>query len=278
MLRIRVRRIRHGVQRQMTTAPKRPDGLAVLGIEPLSARSVILSALLGTHPPTLPGRSLVALAELFGIRPGTARTSLSRMVSNGELTTSDGHYSLAGRLLDRQREQDGGQTAPAVDWNGDWIVAVAASDRRSMAERRAFRESMVGSRLAELRPDIWMRPANTPGPLRLADILITSGPLACDSVDDLVARLWPLTELESTAQRLHAGLTQQRLALDRGEIELLPQSFIVAAAVVRFLRIEPQLPSVLAPSTWTATALRSAYDEFNRSFQQQLRDFFAATR
>ena len=262
----------------MTTAPKRPDDLAVLGIQPLSARSVILSALLGTHPPTLPGRSLVALAELFGIRPGTARTSLSRMVSNGELTTSDGHYSLAGRLLDRQREQDGGQTAPAVDWNGDWIVAVAASDRRSMAERRAFRESMVGSRLAELRPDIWMRPANTPGPPRLADILITSGPLTCDSVDDLVARLWPLTELESTAQRLHAALTQQRLALDRGEIELLPQSFIVAAAVVRFLRIEPQLPSVLAPLTWTATALRSAYDEFNRSFQQQLRDFFAATR
>ena len=60
----------------MTTAPMRPDDVAALGIEPLSARSVVLSALLGTHPPTLPGRSLVALAELFGIRPGTARTSM----------------------------------------------------------------------------------------------------------------------------------------------------------------------------------------------------------
>ena len=262
----------------MTTAPMRPDDVAALGIEPLSARSVVLSALLGTHPPTLPGRSLVALAELFGIRPGTARTSLSRMVTNGELITNDGHYSLAGRLLERQREQDSGQTAPTVEWNGDWIVAIAASDRRSMAERRAFRESMVGSRLAELRPDIWMRPANTPGPPRPADVLITSGPLACDDVDDLVARLWPLTELEAAAQRLHDALTRQRSALDHGEIELMPQSFMVAAAAVRFLRIEPQLPSALAPPTWTATALRSAYDEFNHDFQGQLRDFFAATR
>jgi len=58
----------------------------------------------------------------------------------------------------------------------------------------------------------------------------------------------------------------------------MPQTFMIAAAVVRFLRIEPQLPSVLAPLTWTATALRSTYDEFNRSFQHQLLDFFAATR
>ena len=58
----------------------------------------------------------------------------------------------------------------------------------------------------------------------------------------------------------------------------MPQSFMVAAAAVRFLRIEPQLPSTLAPPTWTATALRSAYDDFNHNFQGQLRDFFAATR
>ena len=262
----------------MTTTPMRPDDVAALGIEPLSARSVILSALLGTHPPTLPGRSLVAFTELFGIRPGTARTSLSRMVTNGELVSREGHYSLAGRLLERQREQDDGQTVTTADWNGDWIIAVAASDRRSMAERRAFRESMVGSRLAELRPDIWMRPANTPGPPRSADVLITSGPLDCDDVDDLVARLWPLDELEEAAQRLHDALTRQRSTLNRGETELMPQSFMVAAAAVRFLRIEPQLPRALAPHAWTATGLRPLYDEFNQAFQGQLRDFFAANR
>jgi phenylacetic acid degradation operon negative regulatory protein len=260
------------------TVPLRPDDVAALGIEPLSARSVILSALLGTHPPTLSGRSLVAFTELFGIRAGTARTSLSRMVTNGELISTDGRYSLAGRLLERQREQDGGQTVDSADWNRDWIVAVAASDRRSMAERRAFRESMIGSRLGELRPDIWMRPANTPGPPRLPDILITSGPLDCDDVDDVVARLWPLSELEASAQALHDALTRQRSAIDGGDLEQLPQTFMVAAAAVRFLRIEPQLPVALAPPMWTASALRPLYDDYNRAFQSQLRIFFAATR
>ena len=37
-----------------------------LGIEPLTARSLMLSTLLGTHPPSLPVRALVAVGELFG--------------------------------------------------------------------------------------------------------------------------------------------------------------------------------------------------------------------
>lgn len=261
--------------------------IAALGIEPLSARSVILSALLGTHPPRLPGRSLVALAEAFGIRAGTARTSLSRMVANGELFSDDGWYALAGRLLERQREQDTGRTLDpdttsraaddrVDDWNGEWITVIAASDRRSLAERRSFRESMIGSRLAELRPDIWMRPANTGGPPRSADVLITSGPLDCDDVDDLVQRLWPLDELEATAARLRDALLRQRSAIEAGQIDLLPQTFVVSAAVVRFLRIEPQLPAALAPPNWTASALRPLYDEFDRAFQTQLRAFFAS--
>ena len=69
----------------------------------LTARSVVASTLLGTHPPRLPGRLLVAFAEEFGINPGTTRVALTRMVDRGELARVDGgHYSLAGALLDRQ--------------------------------------------------------------------------------------------------------------------------------------------------------------------------------
>lgn len=251
-----------------------PDDLAALGIEPMSARSVVLSALLGTHPPTLPVRSLVALTELFDIRTGTVRTSLSRMVANGELTAGDSEYGLAGRLLERQRQQDAGRDR--TEWNGDWVTAIAMSDRRSMAERRAFRESMIGARLAELRPDIWMRPANAPGPPRLPDVLVTTGPVDCDDVGELVDRLWPLDELESTAARLSDALQRQRSTIDDGDTSQLPQTFMVSAAVVRFLRIEPQLPTALAPPTWTADALRTSYDEFNTAFLGQLRHFFAS--
>lgn len=250
----------------------------------MSARSVVLSALLGTHPPTLPARSLVALAELFDLRAGTVRTSLSRMVANGELDVDHGEYALAGRLLERQRQQDEGRfltphgtvaRADRENWDGGWITAVAASDRRSMAERRAFRESMVGSRLAELRPDIWMRPANSPAPSRSPGVLVTTGPLECDDVHDLVGRLWPLAEIEVTAHRLADALDRQRSTIDDGDNARLPQTFMVSAAVVRFLRTEPRLPASLEPTTWTANELRSRYDEFNTAFRRQLRRFFA---
>src|SRR3954449_1313936 len=80
-----------------------------LGLAPLDARSVALSVLLGSHPPVLPARALVALAELFGIAGGTMRPALSRMVAAGELEAIEGRYRLAGRLLDRQRAQDIGR-------------------------------------------------------------------------------------------------------------------------------------------------------------------------
>jgi phenylacetic acid degradation operon negative regulatory protein len=66
-----------------------------LELQPLDARSVALSVLLGSHPPALPARALVALAELFGIAGGTMRTALSRMVAARELSASHGFSELA---------------------------------------------------------------------------------------------------------------------------------------------------------------------------------------
>ena len=245
-------------------------------IEPFSARSVILSALLGSHPPVLPVRALIRLAELFDIRPGTTRTSLSRMVANGELTVAEGEYALAGRLLERQREQDEGRRATTQEWNGDWITAIASGDRRTMAERRAFRQAMIGSRLAELRPDIWLRPANVDNPRRPAEVIITRGTIEADDTANLVDRLWPLTAIDTRSQRLIYMLTAHRAEVDRQDDQLLPTTFTISAAVVRFLRTEPQLPDELLPNVWSARELRPLYDDFARAFDQQLRRFFAS--
>ncbi|MGB0112518.1 MAG: hypothetical protein WBP59_04815 [Ilumatobacteraceae bacterium] len=250
--------------------------LAELGIEPLDARSVILSALLGSHPPKLPARSLVALAERFSIRSGTIRTSLSRMVASGDLDLVDGDYELTGRLLGRQREQDAGRRAPDGSWDGSWISVVVETDRRSVADRRAFRASMHGARMGELRPDIWMRPANIDPPERTPEVLVTIGSLECDDVDDLVARLWPLAEIEAAAVRLGQALEMQRPAVDALDDSTLPRTFMMSAAAVRFLRVEPQLPNELAPATWTPPTIRPLYDDFATAFQRQLGRFFAA--
>jgi len=61
-----------------------------LGIRPLKARSVVLSALLGFHPPQLPVSTLVRIGELFGIAEGTIRVGLTRMVADGDVVADNG--------------------------------------------------------------------------------------------------------------------------------------------------------------------------------------------
>ena len=72
----------------------------------LSARSVLLSVLLGSDPPRLPVQLLVRTTELFGISEGTTRTALSRMAAAGEVVAEGGRYALAAdRLVARGRRQ-----------------------------------------------------------------------------------------------------------------------------------------------------------------------------
>src|SRR3954454_24360742 len=98
-----------------------PALLSELGLRPLSARSVVASVLLGTHPPRLSAAALVELCGRFGITGGTTRVALSRMVTAGELAADDGHYRLIGQeLLSRQRSQDDALDPPALPWAGDW--------------------------------------------------------------------------------------------------------------------------------------------------------------
>src|SRR5690606_15109112 len=46
---------------------------------PLSPRSIVLSVLLGSHPPSMPVGRLLEFTSLFGIADGAVRTALSRL-------------------------------------------------------------------------------------------------------------------------------------------------------------------------------------------------------
>ena len=109
-------------------------------LEPLNARSIVLSVLLGSHPPQMPVGRILEFTALFDLPDGTVRTALSRMVAAGDLVNVDGTYRLAGRLVERQAQQDAGRHDPPTDWDGSWWTVAVVSDRRTMAERRVFRE------------------------------------------------------------------------------------------------------------------------------------------
>lgn len=242
-------------------------------LRPLSARSLALSVLLGSHPPEMPARALVDLAVLFGIAGGTMRTALSRSVVVGEVTSRDGSYRLTRRLIDRQHAQDIGRRPPPEPWDGRWHMVVAADDQRELAERRRFRLTMDNHRFGELRPDIWMRPANLPMPTVEPDWIATTALAEGVGAEQLVDRMWNRNAIDAEARRLLAEMDRLRSKCDWEDVRSIPELFLLSATVVRFLRSDPLLPAELVPHDWPISELRSTYDQFERDHQRLLQQF-----
>ncbi|MEU4658952.1 PaaX family transcriptional regulator C-terminal domain-containing protein [Streptomyces sp. NPDC023723] len=233
------------------------DGEAVP--RPLSARSVLLSLLLGTHPPELPVRELVRLAAVSGVRGSTARAALSRMAAAGDVRRTATGYRLGDRLLERQRRQDEAVRPHTRAWDGDWEMVVVTATGRGPAERAGLRARLTALRLAELREGVWLRPANLRRPL----------PAALDAVAqcytarpdrparELAAGLWPLDAWAATARSLLTRIEQARDPAGR---------LAAFAAVVRHLLADPVLPPALLPADWPGPALRDAYAGYRREW------------
>ena len=221
-------------------------------LPPLSARSVVLSLLLGTHPPELPVKELVRAVEPFGVGGSTLRAALSRMVAAGDLRRTDAVYRLSDRLLARQRRQDEAVQARTRAWDGDWEMVVITVTGRGPAERAELRTRLTALRLAELREGVWLRPANLSRPL--PDDLEQVGQSYTARPDrpapELAAQLWPLDTWAATARSLLARVAEAHRPADR---------FAAFAAVVRHLLADPVLPPELLPEGWPGARLRAAY-------------------
>ncbi|MEU1010896.1 MULTISPECIES: PaaX family transcriptional regulator C-terminal domain-containing protein [unclassified Streptomyces] len=227
------------------------------GLRPLSARSVVLSLLLGVHPPELPVKDLVRLVEPFGVGGSTLRAALSRMVAAGDLRRADGVYRLSDRLLARQRRQDEAVRPRTRAWDGDWEMVVITATGRGPAERADLRTRLTALRLAELREGVWLRPANLDRalPAGLHRLALTCTTRPDEPPRDLAARLWPLAGWAATARALLDRATRADHPADR---------FTAYAAAVRHLLTDPVLPSALLPADWPGERLRTAYAGYRR--------------
>jgi phenylacetic acid degradation operon negative regulatory protein len=254
----------------------------LIGSRPLSARSVLASALLGADQPRLSVGVLVAVAELFGISAGAARTCLWRMVSAGELTSDDGSYALAGRLLERrQRVDEASRTDDAVmrRWNGTWELAVVSMDRRPAADRLELRKAATALHLAELREGVWMRPDNL-DPQRLPT---SRGVLdqqcthfhnaATDVTADTIRSLFSLDAWADDAIRLIEAMNEELDPVERDDVsETVTYQFALSVAVVRHLQLDPQLPVELIPDHWPGQQLRRTYRRLDGALKQRMDD------
>ncbi|MFI9770407.1 PaaX family transcriptional regulator C-terminal domain-containing protein [Streptomyces sp. NPDC052415] len=235
-----------------------------LALRPLSARSVVLSLLLGSHPPELPVKDLVRGVEPFGVGGSTVRAALSRMVAAGDLHREDTVYRLSDRLLERQRRQDEAVRPRTRAWDGDWEMVVITATGRGPAQRAELRARLTALRLAELREGVWLRPANLARPLPAGlDPVVqhwTARPAA--PAQEAARALWPLDTWSATAR----GLLAHIAGTDRPAAR-----FTAFAAAVRHLLTDPVLPLELLPSDWPGPALRAAYTAYQQEVTEQLR-------
>jgi phenylacetic acid degradation operon negative regulatory protein len=200
---------------------------------------------------------------------------MSRMVAAGELDADDGRYVLGERFRRRQVAQDAARTPAREPWDGTWWLAVVGTNRRSLGERRAFRAAMQEARLGELRPDVWLRPANVEAPAVPDDVLVARGTLEGRDPADVAAALWDLDQLAARARTLTALVDDALGWLAAGGPAALADTFLVSVGAVRFLRTDPRLPRALVPGDRPAEALRAAYDRLEAVHASMMADFLA---
>jgi phenylacetic acid degradation operon negative regulatory protein len=220
----------------------------------MTARSVVLSVLLGAHPAWATASELIRLTADFDIKEPTVRVALTRMVSAGDLVRSEDGYRLSDRLLGRQRRQDDAINPRLRTWDGAWKTLVITSVGTDARTRATLRTTLQHKRFGELREGVWLRPDNLDTALP-ADVLQRGRELHTrdDDPADLAARLW---DLPGWARVGHELLDEMTSAAD------IPGRFVTAAAMVRHLVTDPVLPSELLPGDWPGTTLRQAYNEF----------------
>lgn len=223
-------------------------------LRPVSARSAILTILLGADQPSLTSREICAATTQVGYAEATARVAASRMVASGDMVRAGRTYTLSPRLLERRRRVDAAARPEVRTWSGDWELVAITTTGRSPADRAALRTELTGLGLAELREGVWMRPDNLTRdwPVHLAEVCRRMVVRPLMDAQQLAAQLW---DLEDWVARGH-----ELLALTGSED---PNTrFTAVAASVRHLVADPLLPPELTPADWPGDALRAAYADY----------------
>lgn len=226
------------------------------------------------------------VASLFGISPGAARTCLWRMVSNGELTSDDASYALAGHLLERRHRVDDAarpDLAIAGRWDGTWELAVVSLKRRPVADRLELRKAATALHLAEIREGVWIRPDNLdPQRLPPSRAVLDQQCVHFHGADseisvDTARSLFCLDAWTRDAKRLIFAMDDELNAAPSDPDDTVASftyQFALSIAVVRHLQLDPLLPAALLPEDWPAATLRSTYRRFDSAFKGQMNAAF----
>ena len=240
-------------------------------VHKLTARSAILSALLGAHPAEASSAGILTLASKLGFKQSAVRVALTRLVAAGDLERSGGMYRLSARLVDRQRRQDFALQPQESRWDGSWRLAVVTIGAEDSTDRAALRTALRAAKFGELREGVWGRPDNISSRLQ-ADTnhrLSLFSAVPDEDSATLASRVFALQDWARAAERLNRQLHDSSVMVER---------FEVAAAIVRHILDDPLLPAEILPARWPGRDIRDSYESFRVELTALAERILAAPR
>lgn len=233
-------------------------------IRRLTARSAILSVLLGIHPGQGSAALIVELTSHLGVAPSTARAALSRLAASGDLDRNDGVYRLSARLIERQRRQDFALRPVVAAWDGSWRLALVTTGAENSTDRAGLRATLRAAKFGELREGVWGRPNNIT-PAAQSEPIERLSWFTATPDEDPAQLAGAAFELENWARSAEHLIDSMNKASDRIE------RFRVSAAIVRHIHDDPLLPAELLPTGWPGDAIRHSYEQFRAELRTDAR-------
>ncbi|MDJ0396594.1 PaaX family transcriptional regulator C-terminal domain-containing protein [Rhodococcus sp. G-MC3] len=240
-------------------------------VRKLTARSAVLSALLGAHPAEASAAGILAMATKLGFQHSAVRVALTRLVAAGDLDRSEGMYRLSPRLIRRQRRQDFALQHEASTWDGSWRLAIVTTGAEDSTDRAALRTALRAAKFGEVREGVWGRPNNIPTTVR-ADAserlsLFTAVPDGDPA--ELVEHAF--------APQEWAGVAEELIRMLR-DAPTLVERFEIAAAIVRHILDDPLLPAEALPTDWPGHDIRETYEAFRSELTALAGGILTATK
>jgi len=240
-------------------------------------------------------RALSRLPAAFGVNERLVRTSLTRLVTDGLLTTSSegrrSFYRVAPEALDLFRQADHRiYHGTADDWDGSWTIVVIDGSEATARRRAQLRQELAWAGLGVVAPNVMASPivdaeaaARVVGHVGgFANVLVSrSSVVEADGTlgaDELAHRVAALEEIAGRYARFIRRYEDYPSGLSELASDLaFKLRTLLVAEFRRIALVDPQLPARLLPVDWIGTRARRLAAQIYAAIATSSEQFLVAT-